>query len=304
MFLAAAFALVAPNASAATISFTSGPDGPAAVTAADEDAPIAVELVRAGAVIARSDAGSAQVAALAPGDTARAYRDGILVASAPYDGTPALGDVCVGSSSFTVSRPPADRLFVAGAESADGDIETTVSVDAPAVASTARPLTAGDTAYAGATGLADDTVVITYEAVRARACTTPPPAAGTTGPTTPGGAAKRAALSVAAARARLRRVGLRGLARRGSVTLAFRFPEPGTVRLRVLGARGRPIAAGRRRVRRDGTARVLVRISASGRRFLRRSAHRKLTLRATFTPSRARAAPRRASVRFTLRARR
>ena len=300
MILAAALALGAPNASAATISFSSGADGPAVVAAFDEDTPVVVELVRGGAVIARSDTGSAQIAAFAPGDTAHAYRDGALVGAATYDGTPAIGDVCVGSSSFTVTRPPADRLFLAGAEGAEGEIESTVSPDAPAVVSTARPLTAGDTAYAGATGLAEDTVVITYHAVRARACPAPP--AGTD-PTAPGNA-KPAALSLAAARARLQRLGLKRLARRRSVTVAFRFPEPGTVRLRVVGTGGRQIAIGRRRVSRSGSAGVLVRISPAGRRFLRRSVRRQVTLRATFTPSRAGAAPRHASARFTLRVRR
>lgn len=93
----------------------------------------------------------------------------------------------------------------------------------------------------------------------------------------------------------------RRLARRGSARHRFLFPEDGTVALRWV-VRGRTIASGRA----DGAAgqrsTVAMRLTAQGRRMLRRAKRLRLTLAATFVGGAAtNAAPARGSARFTLR---
>ena len=72
-----------------------------------------------------------EVPRLEPGDTAKT-----ALGSATYDGNPALGDICVGSSTFTVTRPPEEFLFDAGAaaspDEASPPIEATTSDASPA----------------------------------------------------------------------------------------------------------------------------------------------------------------------------
>ena len=58
-----------------------------------------IEIVRGGNVIA-SGSDLVEVPRLEPGDTAKT-----ALGSATYDGNPALGDICIGSSTFTVTRP-------------------------------------------------------------------------------------------------------------------------------------------------------------------------------------------------------
>src|SRR4051794_33235658 len=80
----------------------------------DDDAATDLDLVRDGAVIASSDESVISVDELKPGDVARAYVGTTPGGSATYDGTPLIGDACIGGASFTVTRAAAAVIELAG----------------------------------------------------------------------------------------------------------------------------------------------------------------------------------------------
>ena len=180
---AAAIAAASPAAASAFVflAFTTGPGPTARVDAFDFEleASLHIELLRGGAAIGSSSTGTLEVAELRAGDTVRLSPDGgtTVIATVTYDGTPALGEICLGSSSFTVTRPPGDRTLEAGAsvlsENEDSlPIESTMSADSPAVVTLARPLALGDTAFAQSVAATDDMLVGTAHTVEAKTCTT------------------------------------------------------------------------------------------------------------------------------------
>jgi hypothetical protein len=81
--------------------------------------------------------------------------------------------------------------------------------------------------------------------------------------------------------------------------LPFAFPEPGTVRLKLT-AKAKTLGSGSKRLASAGKANVTVKPTSAGRKLLKRSKGLKLTLTATFTPSRANAKAQRAVVQVTL----
>ncbi len=303
LFATVAVAAASPAAGSASvfITFSSLPDAPARVEAFDFDSeePVAIEIVRGGATIASGSA-FVELPRLEPGDTART-----AVGSASYDGNPALGDICVGSSTFTVTRPPEEFLFEAGAtaslDETSPPIEATTSDTSPATVTLARPLAAGDLAFVTALGPIEGGMVGLTQAVKARDCSQPKPPDRAPAPGPPGtpGTEKAAPLSGTLAAARLKRLGLARLGRTRTLALPFGFSQPGTVRLKLL-ARGKVIGTAKKTAG-VGEHRVTVALTAAGRRLLRRATRLKLTLSATLTPSRAGEAPQRASIGVTLR---
>jgi hypothetical protein len=297
-----ALAAVFPAAASADvfIAFTTLPDAPARVEAMDfdDEAPVRIEVVRGGAVVAEG-LGSVELPGLEPGDTARTAS-----ASATFDGTPAFGDVCFGSTTFTVTRPADAFLFDAGAgvlADEGPSIESTVSEDSPAVVTLSRPLAQGDAAFASVLELIDGGMLGVTRAVRAKDCggAPPQPPAGSPGPGTPDTPSSESTAPLSGALARLKRLGLARLAHARTHALPVAFTQPGTVKVKLL-ARGKLIGAGTRTAG-PGEHRVTVKLTAAGRRLLRRATRVKLTLVATLTPSRAGEAPQRASIGVTLR---
>ena len=268
-----------------------------------------IELVRDGAVIA-SATGTVEVPELQAGDTARVLGEGGTVrGSATYDGTPAiLGDACIGSTSFRATRSAPGFEFDAGAgvlsdEDYGMGIDSTISDSSPAVVTLSRPLAAGDVVFVGSSKLAEELAVSTAQVVAAKDCTTAaPPKPGQdqpTNPDAPNGGPQRAPLSVTAAAARLKRLGLARLGRSRAFALPVAFTQPGAATFKLL-ARGKVIGKGTRNAT-AGDRRVTVTLTPAGRKLLKRATRLKLTLRGTFTPSRAGEVPQRASVSVTLR---
>jgi hypothetical protein len=316
--LLAASALVAAFPAAASaafvvVVFTTGPQASSTVDAVDFDAPdaLVIELVRDGKVIA-SATGTVEVPELQAGDTARVLGEGGAVrGSATYDGTPAiLGDACIGSTSFRAARSAPGFEFEAGAgvlidEGYGTGIDSTVGEGSPAVVTLSRPLAAGDGVYVAGSALSGEVVVSTAQVVAAKDCTTAtPPKPGQDQPKDPdapktGDGPQRATLSVAAAAARLKRLGLARLGRSRAFALPVAFTQPGAATFKLL-ARGKVIGKGTRSAT-AGDRRVTVTLTRAGRKLLKRATRLKLTLKGTFTPSRAGEAPQRASVSVTLR---
>jgi len=296
---AAALAAAAAPPALADISFFSMP-GYAGVEL-DDDAASRLDLVRDGVVIDSSDEGVISLDALEVGDVARAYDGDTPAGSATYDGTPALTDVCVGRATFTATRAPGAAFEFAGAfpSSAIEPIAGTWDAGVTARITLDGPLADGDVAMA-ATGEDDiDPPVFSLRMQPAVACGVSPARPGATpapGTQQPPGAAPKPTLkaivgAAAAALAHLK------LAHRTRITLPFAFPEAGRVDLRII-AHGRTIASGSRTA--GGPAKVTLKLSARGRRLLKRTPRLKVTLKAAFTPSRAGAAPQRASAKGTL----
>jgi len=314
--LLAASALVAAFPAAASaafvvVVFTTGPQASSTIDAVDFDAngALVVELIRDGAVIA-SATGTVEVPELQAGDTARVLDEaGTVRGSATYDGTPAvLGDACIGSTSFRAARSAPGFEFEAGAgvlsdEDNGTGIDSTVSDGSPAVVTLSRPLAAGDVVFVGGFALAGEVAVSTAQVVAAKDCATaPPPRPGqdqSTIPDAPQGGRQRAPLSVTAAAARLKRLGLARLSRSRAFALPVTFTRPGAATFKLL-AHGKVIGRGTTNAT-AGVRRVTVTLTPAGRKLLKRATRLKLTLKGTFTPSRAGEVPQRASVSVTLR---
>ena len=293
----------APAAASSTLPpfaiFTAEPTRGAQVYAyAAKPAAVArIEIVRQGVVVAEaSEAGRTRLAGarvrlreLIAGDVAKLYADGALVLSVNYDGTPVIGpDACLGRSAFTVTH--SGRVMDAGLLTISPDYPEDVgwgwgveqgqrSGTNPVTVTLARPLAAGDVAYARTEQYHQGLNVYLRRGVQVGAC--PPTDAQVA-------AAARASRTQAASKLRTLR-----LTRAKRFTLPVTYSEPGTYRLRVV-ARGRTIADGRRTRAVAGKANVTLKV-------LRRARTKRVTLVATFTPSRAGAEAQ--SARTTLRLR-
>jgi hypothetical protein len=260
----------------------------------DGDADAAkLELVRDGVVIASSDDGAVFVEELKAGDVARAYNeDGSPAGTVTYDGTPRITDACVGGTTFTATRGAGAMLQYAGAFTGSSLEPLTGIWDAgmPAHVTLDGPLADDDIVFVSVGREDTEPAWSSTRMEPVEVCTggpgatptpTPTPGPGTnpgTGPVAP------RKLSLAAARAALAKIRLRA---KVPVTL----PEPGKIDLKVV-LRGRTIAHGSR------TASGATKVTLKLKKRLKRGTT--VTLRATFTPSRAGADPQRASVKVTV----
>lgn len=301
MAVVSCLALTAP-AAATTIAvpppqrvhFDLGPGVGSKVTTYAYGADQRMEVVRQGQVVAQSTGtsggrGTVMTPGLVAGDVANVYVSGTLRFSATFDGTPTIDGACVGRSSFTFTRGtpgsqwragvmtpldyPRDGSVPFGAERTDGPLTIPVALT--------RPLALGDYAYA-ATGvqLQSGTFVLSSRIIVVDACPAPPAI-------TP---AAKPALRDAARKLRA----LRRTAKR--LTLPMRFTEPGTIRLRLTTAGGRTVADGKRTRTVAGKANVTLKVTR--RAALRRA--KRVTLIATFDPTRLGAKTQRATTRVRL----
>jgi hypothetical protein len=250
-----------------------------------------LELRRGGAVIASSDDGAVFVDALQPGDVARAYNpDGTPAGDVTYDGTPAISGACVGATSFTATRGASALLEYAGAFTGSALEPLTATWDSGVNARVTLdgPLADGDIVFVS---VGRDDVEPAYSSTRMEpvvACSGEPGATPTPTPqpgTRPPGQTHRK-LSLTATRAALAKARLRS-----KLTLPVALPEPGRIDLRLI-VRGRTVAHGSRTA--GGTTKITLKLKKRLKHGM------KVTLRATFTPSRAGAGPQRASARVTL----
>jgi hypothetical protein len=323
VLLAAATAAIttagfAPVAHATTFSFGVQMGTLAQVKVSLAPVHTRLELTRGGAVIAQSQLDALAFADLQAGDVATLYDGTTVVASAHYDGLPTIADdACIGHSTFLATRGADASIVDAGAYHAIGGsiywLDSFWTHEASSTVSVERPLEAGDVAYVETVvrdGLGNETRSSRGKSVVP--CWTPPvrtPPAGTPpveqviapSPVTPTAAqalqAVKAALS--ATGSKLRTFTPRRLSRKSTVTLPFAFPEPGAVELQLV-AKDKVIGTGTRTATVNGKSTVTVTLTTAGRNQLKRAKRLKLTLKTTFTPSRAGAAPQRASTSVTL----
>ncbi|WP_028063030.1 hypothetical protein [Solirubrobacter soli] len=250
-----------------------------------------LDLVRGGTVIASSEDGAVFVDELKAGDVARAYNDdGTPAGSVTYDGTPAISNACVGGTTFTATRGAAAVFQYAGAFTGSALEPLTGTWDGGQTAQVtlSGPLSVDDIVFVS---VGRDDVDPAYSSTRmqpAETCTPHQPGATPTptpGPGSPQPGDKPAGkLSLAAARAALARIKL-------TAKVPVTLPEPGRIDLRLV-LKSRTIAHGAR------TASGATKVTLKLKHRLKRGT--KVTLRATFTPSRAGAEPQRASVKVTL----
>jgi hypothetical protein len=106
--------------------------------------------------------------------------------------------------------------------------------------------------------------------------------------------------SVGATGSSLRPLRLPKLAKRQSVVLPFAFPEAGTVKLELV-AKGQTIGTGTKSSKENGKLDVSVKLTAAGRKLFKRAKKTlKVTVKGTFTPSRAGGSSLNAGVTVTL----
>ena len=266
----------------------------------DGDAEAAkLELLRGGAVIASSDDGAVFVDELKPGDVARAYNeDGSPAGAVTYDGTPAIADACIGGTTFTATRGASALFQYAGAftGSALEPLEGTWDSGQTARVTLSGPLDGGRHRLrqrrprrrrARLQLDADRARRELLDPTRSDPDARPPrprrrQAAGPRPADCPApGSSRSPPPGAALAKAKLR----------AKLTLPVTLPEAGHLELRLT-RKGHVLARGIR----NGTGTVKVTLKLKQR--LKRGT--KVTLRATFTPSRAGAEPQRASVNVTL----
>jgi hypothetical protein len=274
-------------------------------------------LVRDGATVKESITDSLEIDAFKAGDVATLYLNDTVVATATYDDLPAIDGACIGRGSFAAKRAANAGVVDAGAFLPfAGGIRRLDSVwTAPETFSVSleRPLAPGDVAYVTTATSDGTTDVVSFRGLQVLQCPDfgrgpgsgqPPvgPAPPTASPAAPTAAevllAVRAAVS--ASRSSLKPFTARKLARRPAFDLPFAFPEPGTAALELL-AKDKVIGSGTKAATLNGKANVSLTLTAAGRKLLKRSKKLKVTLRGTFTPSRAGAGPQRASMSVTLR---
>jgi hypothetical protein len=314
-----AAAALAPSAHAWT-RFSFATEGGAAAQV-EVDAPMAhtrLEIARGAAVVAQSTTDSVSVVGLQAGDVARLYDGTALVASGTYDGLPEVSNVCVGHTAFSATRATSAEVVDAGAYwSFAGSIEwvdATWTADASAVVSLERPLALGDMVYVKTAASDGATEIRSSRGEPALSCwydpppertppSGPPPNQPTIAPPelTPTSAQMlqmvRGSLSASGSSLRARTT--RSLARFSAVAIPFAFPEPGRVDLELV-AKNKVIGTGAKTSAMNGKEILTVKLTTAGRALLKRSKKLRITLRATFTPSRAGARPQRASVKVTL----
>jgi hypothetical protein len=307
--------------------FTQDEDGTANISAevAPSGPPTAhhLELVRGGVVIATSPAGppssfaSLDAANLLAGDIARFYDDGAVRAIASYDGLPAISaDACAGRTAFSGTRSSDQVLVKAGAFTPNSgygvDNRAIFTSGNPFTVTLTRPLAVRDVAFAVTQGLqsSGDVGVESQRYVNVGACPPAPvppvqPGGSSAAPTDAQVLAKLKTALAAAAR-RLKAQTTAKLARRRSIALPFAFSEPGTVKLTISApstkknAKAVTVGSGAKTAATAGTIPVTVRLTAAGRKLLKRARKLTLTLKGTFAPARAGAKTQAASTRATL----
>ena len=314
-----AAAALAPAAHAWT-QFSFATQSGASQVEVDATAPhTRLEVTRGATVLAQSSTDSLKVSGFQAGDVATLYAGTAIVASATYDGLPSATNVCTGHTAFPATRAADAQIVDAGAyrpfagsiDWVDGSwtdgTNAAVTLD--------RPLAAGDMAYV-MTAAGDGVVEIRSSVgVPAAPCwwdlppehteTTQPPPVNQVTIAPPELVPTSAQMlqmvkgSLSASGSSLRTRTTRSLARSGSVTLPFAFPEPGRVDVQLL-AKGKVIGTGAKSSAMNGKAFLAVKLTAQGRTLLKRSKRLKVTLEGTFAASRAGATPQRASVKVTL----
>lgn len=318
----AAGASSAAGAQTAGFSFDQSFDGTAHVDAAPLSAfafrPLRLEVVRGGAIVATASrtgffVGTTLAQPLQAGDQARLFRDDGLLASATYDGQPAIAaDACIGGSSFTATRSAAATIddagaFTPGASPYGPRTRAIFTKGNPFTVTLDTPIAAGQAAFVETTIETADVLITSSRSVSAGVCQSPPapPTPLPAATPTPTDAQVAAALktALAASRTSLRRLDLAALARRKSVTLPFTFSEAGTARLRLTAKIKRKtvtIGTGTRTLTGKGTGTITIKLTAGGRAALKRAKTLKLSLKGRFTPARAGARPQSSSTTVTL----
>jgi hypothetical protein len=302
-------AAFAPAAHAATFLFVTQTGASAQIEVDLPQAHTRLELARGEAAIAQSQLDELTVADLQPGDVATVYNGSAAVVSAQYDGLPTLGDdACIGHSTFLATRAANASIVDAGASYAVGDdfqrLDSFWTREQASTVSVERPLAAGDVAYVETVvldGSGDEvrslrgkTAMPCYSEPTRTPPTGTPPTEQVIGPSpvTPTTAqalqAVRAALS--ATGSKLRTFTPARLSRKRTVALPFAFPEAGAVELQLV-AKNKVLGTGAHSTAVNGKATVTVTLTAAARKLLKRSKRLKLTLKATFTPSRWGGAP-------------
>ena len=315
-----AAAALAPSAHAWT-RFSFATEGGAAAQV-EVDAPVAhtrLEIARGAAVLAQSTTDSVSVVGLQAGDVAGLYDGTELVASGTYDGLPEVANVCVGYTAFSATRATSAEIVDAGGYwSFAGSIEwvaATWTADVSAVVSLERPLALGDMVYVKTAASDGATEIHSSRGQPALPCwyDRPPertPPSGPPPPNQPTIAASELTPtsaqmlqmvkgSLSASGSSLRARTTRSLARFSAVAIPFAFPEPGRLDLELV-AKNKVIGTGAKTSAMNGKEILTVKLTTAGRTLSKRSKKLKITLRATFTPSRAGARPQRASVNVTL----
>jgi hypothetical protein len=311
-------AAFAPAAHATTFSFGVQTGMPAQVKVTAAPSHTRLELTRGATVFGQFQLGALAVNDLQAGDVATVYNGAAMVASAQYDGLPTIGDdACIGHSTFLATRAANASIIDAGAYNALGGSVTWLDSfwtrEATATVSVERPLDTGDVAYVETfTRDGSGNEIHSARGKQVMPCYAEPPRRPPTStapleqviaptPVTPTSAqalqAVKAALS--ATGSKLRTFTARQLSRMSTATLPFAFPEPGAVDLQLV-AKDQVVGTGTRAAAGNGRSTVTVALTAAGRKLLKRSKRLKVTLKGTFTPSRAGAAPQRASVKLTL----
>jgi hypothetical protein len=318
----AAFAPAA-HAETSTVYITALPDSGANVMAFSDRPATSLKVLRGSATVAQAasdpellGAFTLSVGRLELGDRVVMFENDTLIAETSWTGNPTVDrGVCAGKTTFGGARAPGAAVILGGVFASSQTEEdptpgTIVEDSGQHVTVTMRsPLVAGQVA-AIATMLSlpqanGDTLELLslHGAVVPATCdrVSPPDATPTPTPT-PGPDGEAPAFTDAqlhgaiksALRAPQSKLRSHALKRRTRLALPFAFPEAGTTRLELI-ARGKVVATGTRKRTAGGRANVTLKLSAAARRA------RKLTLRATFTPSRAGAGPQRASIGVTLR---
>jgi hypothetical protein len=301
-------AALAPSAHAWTnrITFSTQRGAPALITVDTSYANTRLEVVRKGTIIRHGFTDELEVTGLLLDDVVNLYvgSGDMLVASATYDATPTINETaCIGQTGFNVKKAAGAQVLDAGAFEpfADGyrplpatwDTGDSFTVRLP------RALQAGDVAYAATYRLTGDTEIRSSRAVPVLDCPyvpktdpgppqTPAPAP-TQSPAAPtnGQVLQAVKASVGASGTSLRPLRLPRLAKRRAVAVPFAFPEPGTVKLELV-AKGKTIGAGTKSSTANGKLDVAVKLTDAGRKLFKRTKKQlKVTVRGTFTPSRA-----------------
>lgn len=295
-------AALAPSAHAYTrFIFDTELGAPARVAVDSAYAFTRLELTRGNVVVKHAAADELEISGLVEGDVATLYNGMAPIASATYKALPVINETaCIGRSAFNVRRAPGAVIVDAGAyEGYHSRINAVWTAAESATVTLERPLRPGDFAYALTSETVDETLeILSHRAVPVSECPLPPgpPAPVDTTvapppppPPAPSNEQQLLAVkgSVGATGSSLRTLRLPRLARRTSVVLPFAFPEPGTVTLELL-AKGKPIGSGTKSSTANGKVSVSVKLTPAGRKLLKRTKKKlKVTVKGTFTPSRA-----------------
>jgi hypothetical protein len=265
-----------------------------------------LEVTRGATVLAQSYTDSLDVVGMQAGDVATLYSGTSIVASGTYDGLPAAANVCTGHTAFSATRGESAEIVDAGAyRSFAGSIDWLDSIwtdDANSVVTLERPLAAGDMAYVMTTASNGAVEIRSSVGVPAAPCwyDRPPDHTETTQPPPPVNQVTIAPSelvptsaqmlqmvkgSLSASGSSLRAHTTRSLARFGSVTLPFAFPEPGRVDIQLL-AKNKVIGTGTKSSATNGKMFLAVKLTTQGRTLLKRSKQLKVTLKGAFAASR------------------